>query len=290
MKKCVLVTGSRGLIGTRFFEQFGEVCDLISGDLDDGFDLLDPSTFSTVIAERSVDAIVHLAAFTDVSAAHAQQGDESGLCYQLNVTGTANVVNLARQLQAHLIHVSTDFVFDGKQNRAISEDDLPAPIEWYGETKLLAEQLVVDNAEAWTIIRIAFPFLREEGVRPDLVANIACKLRAGEPLYLFGDQIITPTLADDVAAALFRMIERRPENEIFHVMGPESMSPCELGHCVAGCLNLSPKNIVETSLIDYLKKDPRPRQQYTSMNTQKYRSFCKEHGYSLPVSVSEALG
>jgi len=289
MKKCVLVTGSRGLIGSRFFEQFGDVFELISGDLDDGFDLLDPSTFTKVIAGRSVDAIVHLAAFTDVSAAYSQQGDQSGLCYQLNVNGTANVLKLARQLNAHLIHISTDFVFDGKHNKAISETDTPSPIEWYGETKLLAEQLVVDSAEAWTIIRIAFPFLKAEGARPDLVANIARKLAAGDALYLFGDQIITPTFADDVASAISRMAEVQPANEIYHVMGPESMSPFELGHTVATCLNYSPENINETSLVEYLEKDPRPRQQYTIMDTSKYRNFCKEHGYSLPVSVRKAL-
>ena len=289
MEKCLLVTGSRGLIGTRFFEMFGNTCELISGDLDDGFDLLDPSSFEDVIAARSIDAIVHLAAFTDVSGAYSQTNDDSGLCYRLNVTGTENVLALASRLDAYLVHVSTDFVFDGRRNIPFTETDSPKPIEWYGETKLLAERLVLEKSKAWTMIRIAFPFLKEEGVRPDLVANIATKLRAGDPLYLFGDQTITPTYADDVAESIWRMIEKQPTNETYHVMGPQSMSPFELGHTVADCLNLPSASINETSLIEYLEKDPRPRQQYMAMDTSKYRAFCEQHDYSLPISVKEAL-
>ncbi len=289
MKKCLLVTGSKGLIGTRFFELFGDTCELISGDLDDGFDLLDPSTFENTIAGRSVDAIVHLAAFTDVSGAYSQQDDKSGSCYRLNVTGTDNIVALANQLDAYLVHISTDFVFDGKRNTPISETNTPNPIEWYGETKLLAEQLVFEKAKTWAMVRIAFPFLREEGVRPDLVASITTKLRAGDFLYLFSDQIITPTFADDIAKAIWRMTEKQPDQEVYHVMGPQSMSPFELGHLVAGNLNLSTENITETSLLEYLEKDPRPRQQYMAMDTSKYRTFCEEHGYDQPMSVTQAL-
>lgn len=289
MKKCLLVTGSKGLIGTRFFEMFGDTCDLISGDLDDGFDLLDPSTFESTVAGRAVDAVVHLAAFTDVSGAYSQENDKSGSCYRLNVSGTENVVTLANQLRAYLVHISTDFVFDGNTNTPITESDTPHPIEWYGETKRLAEQLIFEKANAWTMIRIAFPFLKKEGVRPDLVANVAAKLRAGEPLYLFGDQIITPTYADDIAKAIWRMTEKQPKQEIYHVMGPQSMSPFELGNTVANCLNLSTENITETSLIEYLEKDPRPRQQFMAMDTSKYCTFCQDHGYDLPISVEKAL-
>lgn len=289
MKKRVLVTGSKGLIGSQFFKMFKEgPFDLISGDLKDGFDILSPKTFRSVLGDQKIDTVVHLAAFTDVSEAHRQNSRDSK-CFRLNVTGTENIVALANELGAHLIHASTDFVFDGEQDSPIDENTEPNPIEWYGTTKLMAEGIVKDSAHRWSMLRLAFPFLRREGTRPDLVNTIIRKIREKEPLTLFEDQKITPTYANDVCEAITRFVENQPMKEIFHVAGPEAMSPFELGHQIADSLQLT-ANITGTSIIDYLKKDPRPRQQFLSIDTTKYRSFCDENGYSPPLSVGDVFG
>ena len=290
MKKRVLVTGSKGLIGSQFFKMFeGGSFDLISGDLSDGFDILSPKTFRSVIGDQEIDTVVHLAAFTNVSAAHHQAGDLNSDCFQLNVEGTKNVVSLANERGAHLIHVSTDFVFDGKEDSPIDELARPNPIEWYGTSKLLAEGIVEESSSHWSMLRIAFPFLKTEGARPDLATNIIRKIRAGDPLHLFEDQKITPTFGNDVCDAVARFIEKNPMKELFHVAGPEAMSPYELGHQIAESLQLT-ANIVGTSMIDYFQTDPRPRQQFLSIDTTKYRSFCAENAYSPPLSVGDVFG
>ena len=294
----IFVTGSKGLIGTRCFELYTGNCDLISVDLPDGFDILNRKEFFAKANQAltnienvsdQVPVIVHLAAFTDVSGAYDQSGDKDGLCYRLNVEGTENVIHLANQLGAHLVHISTDFVFDGDKQNSYSEEDQPNPIEWYGETKLIAEERVRRDSESWTIMRIAFPYHKKPGVRPDLVAKIREKLAAGEQLFLFGDQIITPTFADDVARAIFAFTEHKPHQELFHVMGPESYSPYQLGVKLAEIDSCDASLITETSLIDYLKQDPRPRQKRLAMSTSKYRQFCSDKQLVAPRILSESL-
>ena len=211
---CFLVTGSMGLIGSRFFELYQKDLNLISADIRDGFDVLDQTGLinktKSALAGRHLDAIIHLAAYTDVSAAHLQEGDQSGLCYRLNVNGTENAVALADAFGSHLVYVSTDFVFDGEGSVPIDEKTAPNPIEWYGQTKLLGEEVVRNSAQSWTIMRIAFPYLREEGARPDLVVTIRKRLREGDDLFLFGDQCITPTFGDDIAVAMRIFAETAP--------------------------------------------------------------------------------
>lgn len=292
----IVVTGSKGLIGTRFFELYSGDDKLISVDLPDGFDILDPDGFRSRLHVELTRAdsdkrvtMVHLAAFTDVSGAYHQNGDKSSLCYRLNVEGTENVVQLANELDAHLIHISTDFVFDGEKDTSYSEIDEPKPVEWYGETKWIAEQCVQKQSNSWTIMRIAFPFHRNPGVRPDLIKKIREKLSSREQLFLFGDQTITPTFADDVVNAIVAFVETQPEGELFHVMGPVSLSPYELGLALAEIDDQDAAQITETSLVDYLKQDPRPRQRNLSMDTSKYQGFCESQGTIKPRSVAAAL-
>ncbi|MDF1815781.1 MAG: sugar nucleotide-binding protein [Verrucomicrobiales bacterium] len=292
----ILVTGARGLIGTRLSELYTKTDSaepaLVCADLLDGFDILDrEALFSRAKEVMTPDSmIIHLAAFTDVSGAHNQDSDEGGLCYRLNVEGTRNVVDLANELGAHLVHFSTDFVFDGEKSAPYTEVDEPNPIEWYGKTKLIAEEVVRDNAGSWTIMRIAYPYHRVSGVRLDLVSTIRQKLSNGERLYLFGDQIITPTFADDIAQAAIKFSERRLKGEIFHVMGPASLSPHQLGARIAKLDGGDRSLITETSLEEYIKKDPRPRQKRLAMDTTKFRTFCQSTGIPLQRDLEEALG
>lgn len=289
----LLVTGASGLIGSRFCELYGSQFEILSATRSNGYNILDKATLRenllTDLEGRKLDAVVHLAAYTDVSAAFSESGDKTGNCYRVNVEGTQHVAEIAAEFGAHLVHVSTDFVFAGNDPGNLSELDLPDPIEWYGETKLFAEEVVRNSKASWTIMRIAFPYQKSQGVRPDLVSFISQKLQAGEPLYLFGDQVITPTFADDIADAISRFCSEKSAGEIFHVMGPESLTPFQLGLTLAEITGAESSSITETSLVEYLKKDPRPRQKRLAMDTAKYQKYCDDRGYAIPISVREAL-
>lgn len=289
----VIVTGLSGLVGSglqRAADSAG--VQIVGMDRTHGVDLLDAAAVARFVREQQahapVRAIVHLAAYTNVSAAHAQQGDESGPCYQLNVVGTRNVVQAAREAGVFLAHVSTDFVFPGDKQEPYSEADAPRPIEWYGETKLRAEEIVQGYA-AGVIARIAFPYAAGQAPRLDVVRTILGKLRAGDALKLFSDQIVTPTLVDDIAAGLLALVREQPAGELFHLVGAESTSPYELGRLIADIFELSDEKIEATRLADYLKVDPRPRQQCLRIDNDKWTRWARERDIEPPLGVEAGL-
>lgn len=287
----IVVTGARGLIGSRFFQLYSSELDLLPVDLEDGFDILDFEELVRKVEAESVhvEAILHLAAFTDVSAAYRQRDDKDGICYRVNVIGTENIVRLANHFDAHLIHVSTDFVFSGEKDVPLTEKTQPRPIEWYGETKLMAEDRVTDETEKWSMMRIAFPYLNQQGARPDLFSSIRLKLSRGEQVHLFGDQVITPSFGDDVAAAMLSFLHHKPNSELFHTTGPDSLTPFDIGLILAEVENASRSLVIKTSMKEHLLKDPRPRQKFMRIDTSKYKRFCARHGNPFPKGIRDAI-
>jgi len=143
MKKKIIGTGLSGLVGSRIRELTNDKFHWVDFSLETGIDILDFSLLKEAFeTHKDAEGVVHLAAFTDTNAAWQQRGDKKGLCYRLNVEGTRNIVDLCRRYKKYLVYISTDFVFDGKKKGAYSEEDKPDPIEWYGYTKFLGEQVV----------------------------------------------------------------------------------------------------------------------------------------------------
>jgi dTDP-4-dehydrorhamnose reductase len=272
----IIGTGLSGLVGSRIVELLQRKHDFIDFSLDSGVDITDREVLEKNIAEnKDAEVILHLAAFTDVNAAWEQQGDEDGVCYQVNVVGTRNVAELAAEYDKYLVHISTDFVFDGKRKTFYTEKDQPNPIEWYGKTKYLAEREVEKAAGKSVIARIAFPYKAEkssEDLEPkpkiDLVRKIINTLEKGEEFHGFHDQIITPTFIDDIAKAVEIFFKQRPTG-LYHVVGSTALSPYELALRIAEIFVLPKENVKEASLSDYLKEDKRPRQRYLAVSNRK---------------------
>lgn len=285
----IVVTGLSGLIGGRLARLATDRFDLVNVDITEGIDITDSGQIEAVL-KRHADcaAVIHLAAFTNVSQAHEQRGDLEGSCYRLNVGGTRNVAAACASEGIHLIHVSTDFVFDGARDEPYTEKDSPSPVEWYGETKWLAEQEVRET-EAWTIVRTAFPYVAGPLPRLDHVRNFYEKLRDGKPLSLFTDQITTPTFADDIIEGLFLIARLRPRGELFHLVGSSWVSPFELGMRIAEAFDLDPNLIAPSLLQDYLKTDPRPRQRSLRLSNAKWTLWAGEHGLAAPLTIEEGL-
>lgn len=285
----ILVTGLSGLIGSRLATIAEGRAELVNLDLAVGVDITNPGQlWAAAAGVPEARTLIHLAAFTDVSAAHAQRGDKRGACWRVNVVGTENVARLCAERGLQLIHVSTDFVFDGAKQGAYVEEDAPNPIEWYGETKLHAER-AAREAGAWTILRIAFPYSPEPSPRPDLVRKMAAALREGRDLKLFTDQIITPTYADDVAQGLLLAARLRPEGELFHLVGSSSLTPFDLGLKIASAFNADERLVQPSLLEDYMKADPRPRQRRLRVSSAKWAAYATRYGLGAPLAIDEGL-
>lgn len=262
----VLVTGLNGMIGSRFKELYGSTLTMEGMDLANGVDITDSQSVNRLIGQSAAKAVINLAAFTNVSAAHEQNGDKSGPCFQVNVTGTKNIAAACAKNHKHLIHISTDFVFDGTKETPYTEADEPQPIEWYGQTKLWAEEAVKQSEVKWVILRLAYPY-QARPVRPDFVTGMREKMLSGTLPPQFTDHVVTPTWVDDVARVFDFCIKNQPKG-IYHMTGSSWHTDYEMATLVSQIFGIEAE-IKEGSLQAYLKTVQRPYQRMMKVSNAK---------------------
>ena len=276
MKQKIIGTGLSGLVGSRIVELLKDKYEFIDFSLDSGVNVLDKQSLETAFAKNSdATAVIHMAAFTDTNAAWEQRGDKSGICYQLNVEGSRNILELAKKYNQYFIYISTDFVFDGTKTTPYTEEDEPNPIEWYGETKYLGEKVVSESNYQSAIVRITYPYRANFEAKPDIVKKILTKLQNGEEVKMFSDQICTYTFIDDIALGLDKILETKP-NGIYHLVGSSSHSPYEMAKLVAKTFSYDENLVQASSLEDYIKSQPegsRPWQKTLITSNQKIKSL-----------------
>lgn len=202
-------------------------------------ELTNVSSVDAVFKHIQPDVVVHIAAMS--------KPDECNLnkeaCLLHNVTATQNLVKAANLINAHFIYCSTDFIFG--ENGPHAEDDQPNPLNFYGLSKLLAEQWVKDNALKFTIVRPVFIYgAHWEGMRPSFIQWVQQSLLAGKNIKVVGDQFRTPTYALDICAGIQQIILRQPSG-VFHLAGAEILTPYQMATTVAAILQLNANLITE---------------------------------------------
>ncbi len=280
----LLTTGLTGLVGSHFTEKFQSKYEFFNLDLATGVDITDPQKVEAFIASHLAPVLIHFAAFTNVNEAFKQTDDKSGICYRVNVEGTKNIVNSCKKHGIHLVHISTDFVFAGDKQEPYTEQDPRHPIEWYGQTKAWAEEIVESELASYTILRIGYPFRAHYEAKPDIVHKILAGLKSGNLYPQFSDMVITPTPIHTFSQILDRVVEQKPQG-IFHAHGSTALSPYELARLVAKIFGYNPDQIKEGSLQEFLKTTNRPYQQYLHMDNSKIQ---KTLGFTIP-TIDQAL-
>jgi len=257
IKPKIIGTGLSGLVGSRIVELLKKDFEFIDFSLDSGVDILNKShLYQAFEKHKDAIAVLHLAAFTDTNAAWEQNGNHSGLCYQLNVQGTQNILDLAQKYNQYLIAFSTDFVFSGTKIDPYLETDKPDPIEWYGETKYLAEQVILDSGYSnYNISRITYPYRANFSNKPDIIRKVLSKLQNKEKVILFSDQICTYTFIDDIANAISYFLKNK-NTGIFHLVGSSSHSPYQMALEVTEVFGLDKELIFPSSLEEYIESQP----------------------------------
>ena len=155
------------------------------------------------------DVIINAAAYTNVDGAESDK--ESA--FRINRDGAANVAHAAGRARARLVHISTDYVFDGHQSTPYSPSARPAPLGVYGASKLAGEEAVLSSDVAVTVVRTGWVFA-ETG--RNFVRTILRLLDSGKPLAVVSDQVGTPTYARDLAAFLWKCAELPPAEKLLH--------------------------------------------------------------------------
>lgn len=270
-KNLVAATGLTGLIGSRLAELMSGEIEWLPLRYEDGFNIASEEKVKKAISEFNGDAVLHLAAFTDLNAANKEQGDKQGMCYKINVLGTRNMAQVCQKNGKYLIHVSTDAVFGGDKKLQYTEEDAPGPIGWYGQTKLWAEEEVWKSRCLAVIVRFAYPFRARFEQKKDFVRKIIGQLKSGKEISMFDDTIFTPTFIDDIAPALRAILMKRPTG-IFHVVGSTALSPYESAKETAKVFDLN-KSLIETQKFDeYLKSGSQPYPRYAELSNGKLKA------------------
>ena len=270
----VLVTGVKGQLGYDVVKRL-EMLDIECKGVDiDDFDLTNEEQTTSYIVDYKPDVVVHCAAFTAVDRAE----DDRELCYKINVDGTKYVANACKELDAKMVYISTDYVFEGQGTEAFKVDDTKKPINYYGETKSLGEDVVIELLEKFFIIRISWVF----GVNGHNFVKTMLKLGAErDSLTVVDDQIGSPTYTYDLAELIASMIQT-DKYGIYHATNEGYCSWCEFTKEIMkiGKRNCDVKPILSK---DYPAKAARP------FNSRMDKSKLDENGFSRMRSWQEAV-
>ncbi len=266
-KSTILVTGLSGLVGSRFQQLYDDTYEMVNLDLTSGVDITNPETVEAAFAAHpDASAVIHLAAFTDLNKAYEQRDDKEGVCYKVNVLGSDIIAKAAAKHQIYMVHISTDYVFDGEKSEAYTEEDTPHPIEWYGQTKLWADEAVEAAGTKHVTLRLAFPYQARPS-RPDMVAKIINGLETDSLYPMFTDHIITPTFVDDVVTVFDYCVKNRPQG-LYHMVGSSSHSDYEIASMVRDVFGYETE-VKKGSLAAYIESSKRPYQKNMKISNQK---------------------
>lgn len=271
MKPEVLGTGLSGLVGSRIVELLSENYTFSNLDLSEGVDILDKQSIYNKIKNSSSECVLHLAAFTDVNAAQEQNGDKSGSAWQVNVVGTQNIVEVCKELNKHLIHLSTGYVFDGQKSEAYTEDDAMNPTDWYSVTKAEAEKVIQNLLPDSTILRINFPYRTDEFAKRDIWHKMSDALKAGKTGPFFADHFFTLTPIEWLAEVMRWAIETKPAG-IYHATSDTVYSDYSLAQEIAKTLSIDPSVIQKGSLEEFNKTATRPYQPSLILSNHKLKT------------------
>lgn len=284
MKK-VLVFGGSGLVGSKFIELNSKTLALNAPDAAE-VDILNKEQVVQAVAKVNPDFVINLAAFTDVEGAESQKGDENGICFKLNAVGAKNVAQACAKFKKKLIHISTEYIFDGtKETSPYVEEDQPNPINWYGQTKYFGEQFVLENITDPIIVRLCMPFSPFYQLKKDIARFFLEQLKMGNKITAVDDQRITPTLVDDIANAL-KVLVLSDTSGFYHISSTDSVTPLEFAKTIAETFQLDYSQISPISLEEYNQNKKAKLLKYSWLNPAKFEA---EFGEGILHTVEQGL-
>ncbi|MFN9711157.1 MAG: SDR family oxidoreductase [Bacteroidota bacterium] len=290
----ILITGANGLVGQHLirllveegkFEIFaiGKGTSRISFGKSSGVHYYDNDLVNFKKTENLIDKIaphiiVHAAAMSQPNecAAHPDE------CWKVNVGATRSLLRASERQKSYFIYISTDFVFDGTEG-PYDETATPNPVNLYGESKLLAEEMVQCSRLNWCIIRTVLVYGNKvPGGRSNFVLWVKDKLMQGEAIKVVNDQVRTPTYVVDLARGILLAILKHAKG-IYHISGKDTCTPYQLACMIAELMNKD--NALITPVDATVFPEPAKRPPRTGFVITK---SIRELGY-VPLSLQEGL-
>jgi dTDP-4-dehydrorhamnose reductase len=252
MRKKVLVTGAKGMLGTDLVArlQRSRRYDIVAVDIEE-MDITRLSEVKTVVLAHRPQIVIHCAAYTAVDKAESEREQARAI----NSEGTKHVAFFCRELAADMIYISTDYAFDGRKEEPYLETDDTNPINVYGLSKLLGEQHVAELVHGHKICRTSWLC----GVHGHNFIETMLRIAGeGRPLSVVNDQFGRPTFTFDLADAIVRLLER-PEYGVFHVTNSGYCSWFEFAQRILKLGGFDPTTVKPITSAQFRSLARRPR-------------------------------
>lgn len=287
----ILVTGTNGLLGQKliFLLSNKEEIEVVatgrgpSRILFDNVKYLDidlavrQEVYSAIVKERPTH-IIHAAAMTQVDICETEKEE----CWKNNVLASENLIEVADELDSYFQYISTDFIFDGNGG-PYHEDDKPNPINFYGKSKHMVEQLLAISKLNYSIVRTVLVYgVGRDLSRSNIVLWVKNKLEKKEPIRVVNDQWRNPTLVEDLASGCVMILERNAQG-IYHVSGQEYLTPFDIALTTADIFELDKNLITPTNASEFKEVATRPLK--TGFDISKIQG---EFGFQ-PVSLENGI-
>ncbi len=282
----ILVIGAAGLLGYKVYHYGRENNDMYLADKNFGnflpkerfykLDITDEDAVNNVILNIKPEWVILTAALTNVDLCE----EDVDLAYSVNATGPKNVALASEKIGAKLVYISTDFVFDGKK-KIYTENDSPNPISFYGLSKLEGEKSIRETGIDHITIRTSVLF----GWHPDsnnfnYVVWVYNKLKNKIPINITYSQWNTPTLADNLAQAILKSVEKDLSG-LYHMAGSECINRYDFAVKIAKIFELDESLIKPIAIFE--QKAERP--EYSCLDVSKASKDLNFHFYN----INEAL-
>lgn len=272
----VLVTGASGLLGGNLAHLAPKDVEVV-GIAREKADLT-TADIPALMEEIRPTVIIHTAALTNVDAC---EKDSRELAKRLHVDATRALASWAADAHAHVIHISTDHIFDGKKQGAYMENDTPNPQNYYAETKLLGEQVVQDAGGTHTIVRTNF-FGYNVQDKQDLAGWMAGEFLASRPMRLFRDVLFSTMLVNQLAGYLWRIAEERLTG-VYHIAGHDACSKYDFGVKLARAFGFDASLATPISVDESNLAVPRPKNM--ALDVSKFEQVIGERMPTIDESV-----
>ncbi|MEI7266427.1 dTDP-4-dehydrorhamnose reductase [Pectobacterium versatile] len=264
----ILLTGANGQLGRCFQDRLPAEWEILATDSAE-LDITEIEHVERTVKQFKPDAIVNAAAYTAVDKAES----EPELAAKINVTGPENLAIVASKQGIRLVHVSTDYVFDGNATEPYSEDSATNPLSVYGKTKLAGEQAVAKASPEAIIVRTAWVF-SEYG--NNFVKTMLRLGKERDTLSIVNDQRGCPTYAGDLAQAIISLLDKNAEGGIYHYCGDKEVSWYEFANTIfemAKQQGVIDKVPLVTAIMTEQYPTPARRPQYSSLSCEKIKGL-----------------